>query len=61
MGSPVATILDTKGPEIRIKSFESKTVDEIPPVDSPHGNPKTKYGCVRVVSYYTRVFPRWVG
>lgn len=27
MGSPVATILDTKGPEIRIKSFESKTVD----------------------------------
>ncbi len=27
MGSPVATILDTKGPEIRIRSFESKTVD----------------------------------
>ena len=27
MGSPVATILDTKGPEIRIKSFESKTVE----------------------------------
>ena len=27
MGSPVATILDTKGPEIRIRSFESKTVE----------------------------------
>ena len=27
MGSPIATILDTKGPEIRIKSFEAKTVD----------------------------------
>ena len=27
MGSPIATILDTKGPEIRIKSFETKTVD----------------------------------
>jgi pyruvate kinase len=27
MGSPVATILDTKGPEIRIKSFETKTVE----------------------------------
>lgn len=27
MGSPVATILDTKGPEIRIRSFETKTVD----------------------------------
>lgn len=27
MGCPVATILDTKGPEIRIKSFETKTVE----------------------------------
>lgn len=27
MGCPVATILDTKGPEIRIKSFESKSVE----------------------------------
>lgn len=27
MGCPIATILDTKGPEIRIKSFESKTVE----------------------------------
>ena len=27
MGSAVATILDTKGPEIRIKSFETKTVE----------------------------------
>ncbi len=27
MGCPVATILDTKGPEIRIRSFETKTVD----------------------------------
>ena len=27
MGSPVATILDTKGPEIRIKSFETKSVE----------------------------------
>ncbi len=27
MGGAVATILDTKGPEIRIKSFEAKTVD----------------------------------
>ena len=27
MGCPIATILDTKGPEIRIKSFETKTVE----------------------------------
>ena len=27
MGCPVATILDTKGPEIRIKTFETKTVE----------------------------------
>jgi len=27
LGSPVATILDTKGPEIRIKSFETKSVE----------------------------------
>ncbi|WP_295752311.1 pyruvate kinase [uncultured Oscillibacter sp.] len=27
MGCPVATILDTKGPEIRIRSFESKTIE----------------------------------
>ena len=27
MGLPVATILDTKGPEIRIKSFETKSVE----------------------------------
>ena len=27
MGCPVATILDTKGPEIRIKSFETKSVE----------------------------------
>lgn len=27
MGCPVATILDTKGPEIRIKGFESKSVE----------------------------------
>ncbi|MEY8387257.1 pyruvate kinase [Oscillospiraceae bacterium 38-13] len=27
MGCPVATILDTKGPEIRIRSFETKTVE----------------------------------
>ena len=27
MGAPIATILDTKGPEIRIKSFESKSVE----------------------------------
>ncbi|MCI8909187.1 MAG: pyruvate kinase [Oscillibacter sp.] len=27
MGCPVATILDTKGPEIRIRSFESKSVE----------------------------------
>ena len=27
MGAPIATILDTKGPEIRIKSFEAKNVE----------------------------------
>ena len=27
MGCPVATILDTKGPEIRIKSFDTKTIE----------------------------------
>jgi len=27
LGSPVATILDTKGPEIRIKTFETKNVE----------------------------------
>ena len=27
MGQPIATILDTKGPEIRIKTFETKTVE----------------------------------
>ncbi len=27
LGSPVATILDTKGPEIRVKSFETKSVE----------------------------------
>ncbi len=27
MGCPVATILDTKGPEIRIRSFESKSIE----------------------------------
>ena len=30
MSSPVATILDTKGPEIRVKSFGEKSVELVP-------------------------------